>query len=634
VTVTCTTKTYTLSGTITGLSGSGLALQTNGTNIPISGSAFSVVLASGTPYSVTVTAQPSTPTQNCVVGNGTGTITNAPISNVTVVCTTRTFTVSGTISGLAGTGLVLQTSGTNVPITGSAFSVTLASGTAYNIRATTQPSSPTQNCVPANNTGTVTNANINNVTVTCTTTNFTVSGTISGLTGSGLVLQTNATPVTITSNTFSVTLASGTAYAIIAQTQPQSPAQYCVVTNGTGTVAGANVTNVVVGCRNQGVYAFVADSGAATVSAFNITSNSGLLTFDTAASTPVTTSFPSGIAVEVLPAGATYLYTADFNTADIAKFSFDPTTLPQPTVAYVSSFSTGIAPATSTGPGSTPTAITIDPTGQFVLVADSQNAAHDTATTTPGAILVFAINQTTGDLTPATGGLSTATAIAPGNYTSSVAATVIPADTPYVFATNQFAPPIGIAGFSFNNPATSGTLTQLAPWQATTGNNPVWVTVDPLDRFVYVSNSTDGTVSGWVLGTDGTLTAMPGSPFGRGFSPAATTGAIAIDPTGRFLYVTDLANNQVVGFTIDQSPGPTAGALTAMTTGSPFATGPGPFPVNVDPSGHFVYVGNTFVPSISMFTADPNTGILTPVGGSPLTFGGVSGRGANAMAIE
>src|ERR1035441_484444 len=200
VTVTCTTKTYTLSGTITGLSGSGLALQTNGTNIPISGSAFSVVLASGTPYSVTVTAQPSTPTQNCVVGNGTGTITNAPISNVTVVCTTRTFTVSGTISGLAGTGLVLQTSGTNVPITGSAFSVTLASGTAYNIRATTQPSSPTQNCVPANNTGTVTNANINNVTVTCTTTNFTVSGTISGLTGSGLVLQTNATPVTITSN--------------------------------------------------------------------------------------------------------------------------------------------------------------------------------------------------------------------------------------------------------------------------------------------------------------------------------------------------------------------------------------------------------------------------------------------------
>src|ERR1019366_638086 len=177
----------------------------------------------------------------------------------------------------------------------------------------------------------------------------------------------------------------------------------------------------------------------------------------------------------------------------------------------------------------------------------------------------------------------------------------------------------------------------------TVGTDPVWVAVDPLDRFVYVSNSglstpsvVEGTISGWILGPGGALSAIAGSPFTSGFTATTNTGAIAIDPTGRFLYVTDGVNNEVVGYMIDQSTGATAGALAPMlalggTAGSPYATGAGPYAVTVDPSGHFVYVGNSYVPSISMFTADPNTGLLTPVAGSPLSY---TGAGADAIAIE
>ncbi len=52
------------------------------------------------------------------------------------------------------------------------------------------------------------------------------------------------------------------------------------------------------------------------------------------------------------------------------------------------------------------------------------------------------------------------------------------------------------------------------------------------------------------------------------------------------------SNNKVVGFTIAASGSP--GALTAFSTGSPFAVGLAPVPVTLDPSGHFLYVGNTF----------------------------------------
>jgi len=81
---------------------------------------------------------------------------------------------------------------------------------------------------------------------------YTVGSTVDGLSGSGLVLQNNGGSSLAVSlpGAFTVAagLSSGAAYSVAVATQPSSPTQTCVVTNGSGTVATANVTNVVVDC--------------------------------------------------------------------------------------------------------------------------------------------------------------------------------------------------------------------------------------------------------------------------------------------------------------------------------------------------------------------------------------------------
>jgi len=89
VMVNCTTQ-YSIGGTVTNLaSGDSVQLQDNGgdtltvtANGPFT---FDTKLASGTGYSVTVSAQPTSPTQVCTVANGSGTAT-ADVNNVKVEC--------------------------------------------------------------------------------------------------------------------------------------------------------------------------------------------------------------------------------------------------------------------------------------------------------------------------------------------------------------------------------------------------------------------------------------------------------------------------------------------------------------------------------------------------------------------
>src|SRR5262245_34875546 len=80
------------------------------------------------------------------------------------------------------------------------------------------------------------------------TSSYTVGGTVSGLVSSGLVLQNsggNNLTVTGSGNfTFSTAVTNGGAYAVTVLTQPGTPSQTCTVSNGSGTVAGANITNV------------------------------------------------------------------------------------------------------------------------------------------------------------------------------------------------------------------------------------------------------------------------------------------------------------------------------------------------------------------------------------------------------
>ncbi len=81
---------YNISGTVTGLSGSGLVLQNNGGDdltLDENGDfTFVATLDNNSAYNVTITNQPITPSQTCIVTNGNGTITAADITDVTVSC--------------------------------------------------------------------------------------------------------------------------------------------------------------------------------------------------------------------------------------------------------------------------------------------------------------------------------------------------------------------------------------------------------------------------------------------------------------------------------------------------------------------------------------------------------------------
>ena len=178
VQLTCT-NIYTIGGTISGLSGSGLVLQDNGgNNLTVSAGttsfAFSTGIASGSAFNVTVFSQPSNPTQTCgVTAGASGTVASGSVFSVVVTCTTNTYTIGGAISGLSGSGLILQDNGgNNLPVSADAtsftFTTAVASGGTYSVTVLTQPSNPTQTCgVTAGGNGAVASANVTSAVVSC-----------------------------------------------------------------------------------------------------------------------------------------------------------------------------------------------------------------------------------------------------------------------------------------------------------------------------------------------------------------------------------------------------------------------------------------------------------------------------------
>ena len=262
---------------------------------------------------MTVQTQPSHPSQTCTVTSGSGTMATPMSPTWRSTCTTTTFTVGGTVSGLLGHGLVLRNNGGNDLTIGAngafTFATPLATGAAYAVTVLTQPTAParparsptarargrqrhqrrdqlptntlhgrghghglpapdwccatTANDLPIaptarspsarrsrrarlcrdgadsahapepdlhghSGTGTVGSVNVTNVAITCMTNTFTVGGTVIGLRGSGLVLRNNGANKRSIANgafTFRTSIASGAAYAVTVLTQPAPSAR-------------------------------------------------------------------------------------------------------------------------------------------------------------------------------------------------------------------------------------------------------------------------------------------------------------------------------------------------------------------------------------------------------------------------
>jgi subtilisin-like proprotein convertase family protein len=170
-----------------------------------------------------------------------------------------THTVGGSVSGLAGSGLALSLNGgTSLPIAangGFTFPTPLADGATYAVTVATQPSGPAQTCSVSNGDGSIAGADVTDVAVVCTTipSTYTVGGAVNGLIGSGLVLSLNGgSGLPIASDggfTFPTPLDDGASYAVSIVAQPSGKA--CTLANASGSIDGADVTNVQVTCSDR-----------------------------------------------------------------------------------------------------------------------------------------------------------------------------------------------------------------------------------------------------------------------------------------------------------------------------------------------------------------------------------------------
>lgn len=252
------TATYTISGTIIGLQGSGLVLSDGISSVsPLPGATsfqFADARFAGNSYSVSVIAQPSG--QQCRITNGSGVIQNTSVVNIWVECQAAgLYSVGGTITGLTGNGLKLTLGERTLsPSSGStAFSFTdaLPDGAGYDVFVSAQPAGLT--CTLNNGSGVIRSASVTHLDVRCVASGgggYTVGGTILGLEKAGLVLslgaQTLNPSVGTTSFTFPSGLANGASYNVQVAQSPIG--QYCTVHNGTGVIAGASVTHVEIEC--------------------------------------------------------------------------------------------------------------------------------------------------------------------------------------------------------------------------------------------------------------------------------------------------------------------------------------------------------------------------------------------------
>ncbi|MBW8758335.1 MAG: hypothetical protein JF586_12055 [Burkholderiales bacterium] len=258
-------QSYTVGGAVSGLGASGLVLANGEDTLAVAAGATAFTLptavAPGASYAVAVRTQPQG--EQCSVGNATGTMAGASVTNVAVTCAVLAHSLGGSISGLPSTGLVLGNGTDTVAPAAGALSFTFASpvaeGGSYSVAVQAQPSGAT--CSVGSGSGTMGSADVNAVAVTCSANAYHLSGSITGLATGGLVLANGADTVSpasgATTFAFARAVAFDGSYSVTVQQQPAG--QACAVAgNFPATMGPGDVTDLSVTCTAVGALSLVA----------------------------------------------------------------------------------------------------------------------------------------------------------------------------------------------------------------------------------------------------------------------------------------------------------------------------------------------------------------------------------------
>ena len=203
---------------------------------------------------------------------------------------------------------------------------------------------------------------------------------------------------------------------------------------------------------------------------------------------------------------------------------------------------------------------------------------------------------------------------------------LVPAHTdPYRAASDQAGTHLYVANVTSNDVSaytidrSNGYLTEAPGSPYGVGRTATAVAVHPSGNFVYVTQDNDAPGDGiavFSLNPDGSLATVPGSPFATQINPVS----LLVDSSGKYLYAADSAfDGYVDAFSIN----PVTGGLTPLA-GSPFLVSPvagcaASFPSDIaeDVAGHHLYTSDSFDNAISGYSITPDTGVLTQVPGSP-----------------
>lgn len=367
VSIVCSAETYTIGGTVSGLTGGAtVTLDDNGGDaltVTANGAfTFATPVAFGGNYSVTVGTQPAGAT--CSVTDGTGTNLAGDVSNVQIACA---------IAGVAyiyvpnyGSGNVLG------------YEYNFATGASTSIPGSPFAAGTQDRWLTANAAGTflyVTNEGSNTISA------YTIDRT------SGALTPVAGSPYPTGSQPSSVTLNPAGTFAYVANSQGASVSAFSIdqssgaLTPVPGSPFPAGTIPTKIAINPAGTLAYVANQNGSDVSAYSIDQTTGALTEISGSPFSLGSESPYGITVN--PAG-TVLYVANWQ-ASVSAFTIDPGTGSLTAVAGSPFSTTGATGVTGWGAQS----VTVNPAGTFAYVGSGNG----------GPLVTFSIDSVTGALT-------------------------------------------------------------------------------------------------------------------------------------------------------------------------------------------------------------------------------------------
>jgi 6-phosphogluconolactonase (cycloisomerase 2 family) len=378
-------------------------------------------------------------------------------------------------------------------------------------------------------------------------------------------------------------------------------------------------------------YVYSVSSSNGTISAFAVDYQTGILTqisgspFGTQLSNPTTVvSTPNGAYIYVI-GGSQNSAVEEFAVGTDGKL-YGQNTYNLPSLT------------------SYPTAAAIDTTGSFLYVTYTYQPGFGPVSVGPGGVAIFAIGSNGSLGTPLSVNVgNNPVAIAVAAPTTALTAPTTGGGTVYAYVVDAegstYSPGASptVLAFQANISQSNGTVTgngNLTPATGTVYNTklktyqgviagvaPSAIAIEPTARYVYVTDKLNNEIYSYGITTNqtlanggGNLTALISSPNTTGLYPVAIT----IDPRGKYLYTANYNSNTVSSYSINSQDGSLGGTATVGN----FTTGTGPTCVSLDPAlGIYLYTSNYLDGSITGGKLSPNTGQLTGVENSPFPTG-------------